>query len=32
MRLKEKEGTQSTLVKVKRAEILTVPICVTLAN
>jgi len=32
MRLKEKEGTHKTLVKIKLAEILTVPMCVTTAE
>jgi hypothetical protein len=32
MRLKEKEGTHKTLFKIKLAEILTVPMCVTTAE
>jgi hypothetical protein len=32
IRLKEKEGTQRTSVKIKESEKLTVPICVTKAN
>ncbi len=32
IRLKEKEGTQRTLVKIKESENLTVPMCVTKAN
>jgi hypothetical protein len=31
-RLKEKEGTKRTLVRIKEAEIRTVPICVTIAK